>query len=436
VDWQTTDVLNGVYSIRVELKDLDNLSAVDQIDNIRIKNIYPPVLEPDLPPFNLAVSGIVRLYFNITDDEPIPHGNIRVEVQVLGLWVDIGNASRFNPGGTFEPGVPVQYYVDWDTTARDDDGDKIFPDGMGYDVKITVIDSDGEQDSYKSPVSYHVKNSEDTVDDDDDTGSDLGLPGWAIAAIVIGILLLLMLIFLIFILRGDRRTKEPIPQITMPVKEEPPPVVIEEQPTITKLEGRDGGIYSPPGWEEPAQETPSKDLLMFTADSDMSGLGLDLGKPEDEEHLADLRDEMFAEKPRRPPRKAAKPPKKKKSPRTEMPEISDTIDIDLPDGVIPTQFEATPSREEVMEEEWVETEEWGEEEEDWDELEEEDWEELEEEGWVEEEDEWEEDEEDEEEEEGMIVTCKCGEEIEIPPEFKGTKFRCPDCGRKGKIPGR
>jgi hypothetical protein len=434
VDWQTTDLPNGIYSIRVELKDLDNLTALYQINNIRVKNIYAPILEPDLPPFNLAVAGIVRLYFNITDDEPIPPGNIKVEVQVLGLWIDLGNVSREDPGGIFSPSIPISYYIDWDTTARDEDRDRIFPDAIGYDVKITVIDSDGEMDSYTTPVSYHVKNDE-SVGDDDDTESDLGIPGWALAAIALGILLLLMLIFLIFILRGDKKTKEPIPKVTMPAREEPTPPPMEEQPQVTKPEGRDGGIYSPPGWGTSIPEAAPEDVLLFTADSDTSSLGLDLGEPEDEEHLADIRDQMFAEKPERPPRKAAKPPKKKKkAPRVMVPDIEDTIDITLPDGVVPTQFTSKSPSEEEIDQDWEEAEEWGEEEEDWDDLEEEDWEELEEEGWVEEEED--EEEEEEEEEEEIIVTCRCGEEVEIPPEFTGTRFKCPNCGKKGKIPGR
>ncbi len=62
--------------------------------------------------------------------------------------------------------------------------------------------------------------------------------------------------------------------------------------------------------------------------------------------------------------------------------------------------------------------------------EEDDWEEMDE-------DEWEDDtEEEEEEEEELVVVCKCGEEVDIPSEFSGSKFRCPNCGRKGKIPGR
>jgi hypothetical protein len=225
----------------------------------------------------------------------------------------------------------------------------------------------------------------------------------------------------------------------IPVREERPPEPIREAPTVTKEEEREGGIYSPPGWGAPAPEAPAEDLLMFTADSDMSDLGLDLGVPEDEEHLADLRDQMFAEEEEeagRQKKKARKPPKKIKAPILETMDIDETIDITLPDGVVPTQM-SMEEEEEVEGEEWAEAEEWEEEEEEWDDLEEEDWEELEEEGWVEEEEEWEDEaEEEEEEDDVLIVTCRCGEEIEIPPEFSGTKFRCPNCGRKDKIPGR
>ena len=77
--------------------------------------------------------------------------------------------------------------------------------------------------------------------------------------------------------------------------------------------------------------------------------------------------------------------------------------------------------------------EWGDEE-DWESMEDDEWEELEEEeGWEDvDDDEW----EDDEDEDGLVVTCTCGEDIEIPDDFTGSKFRCPNCGRKGRIPGR
>ena len=38
-----------------------------------------------------------------------------------------------------------------------------------------------------------------------------------------------------------------------------------------------------------------------------------------------------------------------------------------------------------------------------------------------------------EDDEALVIECSCGAEIDFPPDFKEGKFRCPECGKKGKI---
>ncbi|MGA1820677.1 MAG: hypothetical protein ACMUHU_06690 [Thermoplasmatota archaeon] len=429
VTWDTREVKNGLIDVRVEVTDMDNLTAMYQITGIRVKNIYAPLLDTDLPSFSTALSGVVRIAFNVSDDEPIPPVNLKVEVLVRTTWMDIGNVSRLNPGGEFIPDQWVSYYIDWNTLQKGSDGKRLFPDGIGYDIKITVTDSDGETVDYITPVSYRIRNDDSGGDDDDDTGG-LAIEGWLIAVLVIAGVVVFIVILLLFMFRGDKKIKEPVPKVTMP----PPRAALEEtKPTeapLTPVEGRDGGIYSPPGWEGQAPSAPPEDVPMFTADAGEVDLGIDLGieaEPEAED-LTDLRDQFFGAKKGKP-----KKMPRKRVPEAEVKHIEDRIDVVLPEGVVPPTMGALKKKTRPKEE----PEEWAEEEEDWDVLDEEEIEELEEdEEWEDvEEDEWEDDEEEEEEEE-LVVTCKCGEEIEIPPEFKGTKFRCPSCGRKGTIPGR
>jgi hypothetical protein len=185
----------------------------------------------------------------------------------------------------------------------------------------------------------------------------------------------------------------------------------EERSSGAFEEDRTSEIYTPPGWAETAPEfgeEPEPDYTdaMFAVTSD------EFRGAQSEE--AELFDELFA------PGKAKKASIRKAPSKPVLEDID--IDVDLPEGAMP-EIEA--------DEDWEDVEDWGEEEEEdeWeelDELEDEDWEEEEE------EDEWEEITE-EEVEEVLVVTCKCGEEIEIPSSFKGSKFRCPSCGRTGKL---
>ncbi|MBN1390404.1 MAG: hypothetical protein JXA22_07170 [Candidatus Thermoplasmatota archaeon] len=422
VNWDSTTVKNGLIDVRVEVTDQDNLTGMHQISDVRVKNIYGPKLQTNLPSFNLPLSGVVRLSFNVSDDEPVPPANIKVEVLVRTTWVVIDNVSRTDPGGAFVPDQWTLYYVDWNTAERDGSGDRMFPDSLGYDVKVTVTDSDGEMIEYITPVAYHVRN-EGIEGDDDDDGQALFLEGWMIAVIVIVIILLFILILLIFMFRGDRKIKEPVPKVSVPQVTAIPASHPTSLEPLTPVEKREGGIYSPPGWEPSTVTAPAEDIPLFMAGSETVDLGidLDLEQDKDEEDLTDLRDELFGQRKERKPKR----PAIKRTRQVRAPVIEETVDIMLPEGVVPPSI-AQRGTEAGPEEEWGETEEWGEDE-DWEELDEEELEELDEEEW---------EDVDEEPKEDLIITCKCGEKIEIPSVFKGTKFRCPQCGRKGSIPGR
>ncbi|MBN1539290.1 MAG: hypothetical protein JW939_04030, partial [Candidatus Thermoplasmatota archaeon] len=412
VTWESTLVKNGFIDVRAEVTDLDNLTGMHQISGVRVKNIYPPELDTALlPSFNLPLSGTVRLSFNVSDDEPVPPANIKVEVLVRTTWVDLGNVSRTDPGGIFVTEQWVSYYIDWNTAEKDDSGKMKYPDSMGYDVRITVTDSDGETISYITPVAYHVRNIDDSPDDDDERTGPL-LEGWMIAIIVIVVIVLLILILLIFIFRGDKKIKEPVPTVKPPQETAPVGGPAASQEAPSPAGESDESTYSPSGWEPSTPQAPPPEYApLFTADTDIMDLGLDLDlEAEKEEDLTDLRDELFGIGKKRP-----KKPIRKRVRHVKAPDIEETVDVVLPEGVAPPSVAAKKAAEEPVEEEWGETEEWGEEEE-WEELDEEELEEM--------------------DEENPIITCSCGEEVEIPFEFKGSMFRCPRCGKKGKIPGR
>ncbi|MEA3559600.1 MAG: Ig-like domain-containing protein, partial [Candidatus Thermoplasmatota archaeon] len=412
VTWDTTAIMNGLYDIRVSVTDDDDLTSVSRVDGVRVKNPFEPVIMPDLPRFTDPISGVVRLSFNVSDDEPLPPGSVKVEVKYIGTWIELEGLVRATTGGTFTPGSNISYYIDWDTAKIDEVGSRVFPDGVGYDVRITVTDSDNLISVFVPSYSYEVKNKQESTDDDVD-GNDFGLSGFAIALIALGAILLLVFIFLFFIMRSGRNKEKDVPLFdTSRMQKEKPTPPPDEEATPEA-----GDMYSPGGWgaPEPAQAVPLDDT-MFSAGSDIGDLGLDLGVTE-EKDLSDISDPFFPKEKKAVKRTVAKP----------VIDLEDEVEVDLPEGVMPSG-----SEDEV--DEWDdEGDEW-EDEDDWEELEEDDWEELEEDGSGDPSDIQDEDLEDDED--VFIVTCKCGEEIEIPSDFKGSKFRCPECGKKGRIPER
>ncbi|MFW3146441.1 MAG: Ig-like domain-containing protein [Thermoplasmatota archaeon] len=437
--WITTTVLNGVYDVRVRVTDEDNLTAVSRINGITVRNPYHPKIYPRLPSGGQTVSATLRLRFNVSDDGPIPPGNVKIEVFAYDQWRELTGLTRETAGGSFVPWSNISFYVDWDTTQKGEDGKPLFPDSIGYEVRITVTDEEGLKTVYESPFSYTVKNKDDSPDDDDGGGEALFLPGWAIAAILLGAIILVVCIFLFFIFwSGRKKEKDAVHVKVKDITARPKPRIHEETKIVTPMDEKVEDVYKPPGWKAPPAETRPSEAPMFAVGAETPDLGLDLGlgmAEEEEEELVDVRDSLFGEKPKR------KPPAKKKEP-SAVPYVEESIDVELPEGVMPTgppvSREKAESWDEVEIEE-EEEEEWGGAEA-WEEEEEEEFEELEEEDWGEMEDEeeegWEDLEEEEEEEDYFVVTCKCGEEIEIPGDFKGSKFLCPTCGRKSRIPGR
>lgn len=420
VTWDTTEVANVFIDVRVTVTDDDGLSDVSKVEGIEVKNPYEPLIYTSFPESSIPLSGVVRLNFTISDDQPLPPGSVVVEISSLGTWIRLEGVTRITTGGSFEPWMNISFYVEWDTEEIDDLGFRVYPDGPGYDVRITVSDSEELSSFFTTRKSFEIKNKEDADDDDDTQDSGLGLPGWAIALIVLGLILFLVFIFLFFLIWSGRKKEKDVPlydseevkKKSTSKKEEAPPAPVQED------------IYSPGGWgaTQPAPAAVPLEDDIYTGDTDFSDIGLDLGT-ESEEDLTDVRDSFFGGE------------KEVSKPRADV-DLDDEVEVELPDGVMP---EAGEDWDDEVEEE----DDWddGTIEDEWDDAEEEEFEEMDELMDMEE-DEWEDVEEDEdewedmEEEEDIIVECKCGEEIEIPSDFKGSRFRCPECGRKGKIPGR
>ncbi|MFO8050432.1 MAG: hypothetical protein R6V01_01880 [Thermoplasmatota archaeon] len=409
VTWDTSSVMNGLYDIRATVTDDDNLTGVSRVDGVKVKNPHQAVIIADLPDSSVPLSGVVGLNFKVSDDEPLPPGSIKVEIRVQGTWRELEGLERTTTGGTFTPWKNISFYIEWDTTEVDDEGQRVYPDSFRYDVRITVTDSDNLTSEFVSSNSYLVDNRGE-IDDDDDVASGLAVPGWAMALIIMGAILLFVLIFLFLIIWGGRKKEKDVPLFDtskMPgAKEGAEEEEGEAPPSAEEL-------YSPGGWGAPSAEpeqAPTEEEIHE--------------EPEVEEDLSELTRTFFGAEEE--PKVAPEP-----APRPDL-DLDVEVEVDLPEGVMPSISEEEEEWEDVEEDEWEEEEEEFEEVEELEDMDEEEWGDLEE-----DEDEWEDVEEDEWEEEDIItVSCKCGEEIEIPSDFKGSKYRCPECGRKGRIPGR
>lgn len=428
-DWDTTSVENGDYDLRVEVIDRDGLVGSHEIFGVTVKNVKPPIVEGELIPTIGSLSGVVRLRFNVSDDQEVPMRNILVEIFVFSEWVEIEGVEKADPNQTFEPWKNISYHIDWNTATLSPTGERVFPDGPVYEYKFTVTDQDGEPDSWRSVVTYTVKNAgtNNGGDPEEEEEEEGGLSTGALAIIIFAsIILLVIILIVLFIFLGSRKEKEgTLPPIEIP-KPKPRVEVIEPQEQRPE---RSDDIYTPseretrPSAPEPEEPEPGLDDSFLSYASEA---GPDLEGPDAEIYSAEgptLIDDMFMET-------VPAPERKKKAPRKKEDE---RIDIDLPEGAMPDtseEWEDVDEWDDVEEdeEEWEELDEFDDEE-DWDDLEEEEgeWEELED-----DEEEWESEDEDYEEE-VFVVTCKCGEEIEIPTSFKGSKFRCPSCKRTGKL---
>ena len=370
-----------------------------------------PIVVGDLIIASGPLSGTIRITFNLTDDQEIPVRNIQVEVFIFDHWEELPGVKREIPNLTFTPDIPIRFIVDWDTNAKDELGGRLYPDGPGYQIRIHVTDPDGVEDSWLSVVSYKIDNTDFVPDSDPDpSGNGLDIdPGMLAILILVGLVVLVILIVGFFVWIGRRSEKRgslPAMDRAKPKekKEEPSEQVAEEPPNDIYSEDRDSDLYSPPGWGSSAPEAEmtgyDDNIPSFTAGSDdFFGTSTDIGRSSEPDDI-----------PMGGSRKTA--PKKSRLDDIE-------VDLELPEGAMP----AVSTHE--MEEDWEDVEDWIDDEDE----DEEEWEELDE---VDDDDEWE-DEEEEEPEEILVVTCKCGEEIEIPSTFSGSKFRCPSCGRTGRL---
>jgi len=392
-DWETTNmekVPNGQYDLRVDVTDMDNQTASAVLQNVRVLNPYLPRITLRFPSNQVPLSGTVRLMFDLSDDAPLQDDNLTVDVFVFDHWEVLEGTRKEGAGGAFVPWKDEAYYVDWDTTEEKEKGEPLFPDGPGYDVRVTVRDQDGLTTTVKTPVSFDVKNKGVVVDDDDDDPS-LSLPSWLLA--VLGLLVFVLIIVLLLglvLFRKEKNEEEPHPPPMMP-----PPPVERPAPAGQAQKDRSDSIYSPPGWGS-APETPlpvQEDIPMFTADQETPDLGMYSSGPERTETPS-----------------ATVPPPRRGAMRPKHVHDEPAPDVVLPEGVVPTApgRKKAPKRPKKVKKEEPEVEDWNVE----DEVEE--FEEM-----------------DEAPPSVLVVVCRCGNEIEV--EEGASRFTCPECGRTGKL---
>ncbi len=401
-DWDTTYLKNKGYDLRAEVTDRDNLSAYTEVLGVIVKNLIPPTVQGELFTSSGPIKGERRIFFNITDDEPISIENITVEVFVFSGWVEIVPVFRSDPEAVFVPGKNVSFYIDWNTLDEDEFGNPLFPDGPGYEIRITYTDPDAQSEVWRSVVSYSVSNRvTGGGSGPNEDGSSID-PGLLAIMVLIAVVVVVLLVVGLFIWRGSNSERKgsitDIEEIRPREVMEPP----KEEEAPSYYQERKSEIYSPPGWgsetsDEPAPVTAvpfysSEDAGAFM--SDVDEIDTSPGKK------TDLLEDIFGEEKKAPPKK------KQRKQREGL-----SLEVELPAGAMPSKAEDEP-------EDWAEAEEWDEEEEAWEEFEE-----LED-----DDDEWEE----EEEEDILVVTCKCGNEIEISSSGDG-RFSCNECGRKGRV---
>ncbi len=402
VDWDTTILKNKEYDLRAEVTDRDNLSAFKEVLGVIVKNLIPPTVQGELFTTSGPIKGERRIAFNITDDEPVSIENITVEVFVFSGWVEIGPSLSLDPEAIFIPGKNVSFYVDWNTLDEDEFGNPLFPDGPGYEIRITYTDPDAQSQVWRSVISYSVSNKvPGGGSGPNEEGSSID-PGLLAIMGLIAVVVVVLLVVGLFIWRGNQsERKGSIPDIEeIRPKKETEPAREEEMPSY--YQEREGGIYSPPGWgtETSVEPAPATTAPFYSSEeagafmSDVDEIDASPGRK------TDLLEDIFGEEEKTLPRK---------KPRKQREELS--LEVELPTGAMPSRAKDEP-------EDWAEAEEWDEEEEAWEEFEE-----LED-----DDDEW----EDEEEEDILVVTCKCGNEVEISSSGDG-RFSCEECGRKGRV---
>lgn len=412
--WNTRTVQNGEYTIRVLVTDADNLTAEDT-RTVGVDNPYSPSIQLHLEPSDVPLIGSIRINFTVRDDEPIRDEGITVRIMEGGVHYEIQGLVREVYGGDFVPWMNISFYIVWDTAEKDEAGQPRFPDGQEYFINVSVEDEDGITAYDQTDFSYILRNRDTDVPEED--GGTSIEPWMYFAGALIVFLLFLIIIFAIVLMSGRRKREPdegPLPDLRLEGKE--PEVheeaLAEEQKTAAEELYGEEPYVAPPSYEEmyeQEEEMPLEDALSaFMMKDEATEIYSSVEGPT-----------LITDRPPAPP-----VPK-------EEPLWHEELEVELPEGVLPTRREKvkppkrrkrTAGRKEekrpepgaALAETWEEVEEWG-------------MKEAEEE--IEEfEDEW------EDEEEALEVHCpRCGSVFELPPDFEGGRFKCPECGKGGKI---
>ncbi len=348
--WDTLSVPDGAYDLRITAIDTDNLTASAMVEGIVVSNPRAPVIFTLFPSVNEELSGVVKLRFIISDDKIIPLKNIEAEVLVYGSWEPLTGVVRETAGGEFVPWMNNTYYVDWNTAIKDTlTGLSEYPDGSNYKINIRVTDSDGLVTSEMTEYPYRVRNDVEGPEDDDPEADGISTLYIIIGAVALFILALIVF-FVIFIRGGEKKAREEVampPPGALP-KEKAEEIeggeekeALPEEPTTQLLPADEPGPYDLPGWgaapsvEEAMPSLEDAELAMQAA------LTQETGKPKAVDRGdSGLIDDLFGMEAvdRVPP--GARP--EEDIPAWGEEEIStwgeEAVDIDLPEGVLPTQL--------------------------------------------------------------------------------------------------
>ncbi|MCK5772296.1 MAG: hypothetical protein KAH57_00770, partial [Thermoplasmata archaeon] len=416
ITWDTRSVVNGYYSLKADLVDEDGLIGSYVIDEVYVNNFYAPKIEFRLESMEDVISGVNRIDFVIMDDEPIQDGNIKVEVRSSDAWLEIDGVVRDSVGGDFIPWAELSFHVEWDTSEKDESSMDRFPDGPGYIIRVSVKDKDDWTESMETNTSFIVKNRE--TDDVGTSTSASTLEPWMFFAGGLILFFLIVIILLMIFLKPAKKEKleeEPIPDIE---REVGPPEEARQEP-IAEAPPLQEDMYSSTGWAS----APTVEASLSSIGSAGPASDPFEGFYQEDEHAGD---DLYMDGP--PRLVGEKPRETMAAPSTigEIPLWEEEVEVNLPEGVMPTSRERprkkpkvkkpkkkVPPKKEKVEETWDSVEDWDGAEEPEEDL-----------------SEWE---DSEEEEEALVIECSCGAEIDFPPDFKGGKFRCPECGKKGKI---
>lgn len=365
---------NGVYFLKASVRDGTNLTGEDTII-INLFNLYPPEVTVLHPDGNETLKGEVEVLVLVTDDGPLEEVTVEIYlVTPAGSEVYLGTALRVDNTSTFR--------MIWDTRQN--------PDGAYYFIKAVATDGDGLTSVDLSNSTFQIINNPSPTGEGEKKGFWEALGPSGTIFLIAGIAFLAIILVWEY-LAIKRRRREEAERRLEEVRRARERKKEEEEKAPEELERIRKALESMPT----AEETAPREEEMTAYERDlMKGFAT-------EEYLEEETPFMVG--------------------REEAPEEEE---VPYEEEEIP--FMVRRVREEKEEEEvaWEEEEELPEEEEEekpiWDLVP------------LEEEEEiiWE-----EEEEEGTFtITCKCGNEIEIPEDYTPPyRFRCPKCGREGVI---